>query len=264
MCLTVNIYTENLAEPINLCFRLNLIREDRLLRNSVQDFNTLKISEIQPLLFPLRRKCSGKKIAQSGPIPAVTEIMKPRKSLLLLLIVPFLMGFGKARQVEIHLGFNLMPHYPKDLVTFGIVKIHKDEIIDFQSISKREFIMIASCYQISAANPLVINYFEEYDIPFCEVEWNGLEEIHDVYCPTLNHLWKLRYSKIPDQYGNNSSVLEGETGGWAKSPFKPSDPQLAMLNEYGIFRTGDFAWGDNCFRLIKATTTPGWVSDYSK
>jgi hypothetical protein len=225
MCLTVNIYTENLAEPINLCFRLNLIREDRLLRNSVQDFNTLKISEIQPLLFPLRRKCSGKKIAQSGPIPAVTEIMKPRKSLLLLLIVPFLMGFGKARQVEIHLGFNLMPHYPKDLV---------------------------------------INYFEEYDIPFCEVEWNGLEEIHDVYCPTLNHLWKLRYSKIPDQYGNNSSVLEGETGGWAKSPFKPSDPQLAMLNEYGIFRTGDFAWGDNCFRLIKATTTPGWVSDYSK
>lgn len=174
-----------------------------------------------------------------------------------------LVGFGEARKVENHLGFNLMPHYPTQLVTFGIIQTHNGEIIDFQSIPKREFILIASCYQLSKANPDDINYFKEYDIPFCEVEWDNLEEIHNVYCPTLDNLWKLRYSELPDRY-SNSGVLTGASGGWAKSPYRPSDGQLLMLNEFGISRIGDFAYGDDCFRLIKATTTPGWVSDYSK
>ncbi len=170
------------------------------------------------------------------------------------------------RKVESHLGFNLMPHWPNQLNTFGVIETHQGAIIDFKSLPLKEFVLIGTGQQRSAANPDKRDFFSDYYIPRCEAWYDKPFEIHIVDCSTVENLWKLRYSKSPGNPGSGgSTVLTGGSGGagWAKGEFGPNKAQLAMLNEFGIYKLGDFAFGDKCFRLIKASTDPAWVAQYT-
>ena len=157
-----------------------------------------------------------------------------------------------------------MPHYPEQLNTFVIVQTHQGDIIDFKSIPQREFVVISAGMQCSSANPDGVNFFEEFNIPLCEAWYDEPFRKHIVDCPAIKDLWKLRFSKRPaDPEPTGATTISGSYGaGWAKREFSPSEGQLKMLNEFGIYDYDDFAYGDDCFRLIKATTDAGWRGQY--
>ncbi|NNE56296.1 MAG: hypothetical protein HKN32_09765, partial [Flavobacteriales bacterium] len=175
--------------------------------------------------------------------------------LMLIGMLPFVLGSFQPRIAQDHLGFNLMPHWPGSLNTFGIVKTFQGKMIDFNHLSEKEFILVASGLMKCPCNPDGKNFFEEFQVPRCEAWWDQPFAQHEFDCPTINNLWKLRFSKRPGS-GNlpENSTESGYSPdrGWAKTEFGPSKGQLQMLNSYGIKDLDDFAVGDKCFELIKS------------
>ncbi len=159
-----------------------------------------------------------------------------------------------------------MPTWNGALVTFAEVSVHKEQVIDFKSIPEREFILISLGKMKSAANPNMADFMALYDIPQCSVEYLDDFDRHQLRCNTVENLWKLRYRFPPGDPSAQASVESGSAnGGWALGPNganAPSAHQRQILAGYNMGTLADFVWGGNCFRLIKSTTEPSWLSNY--
>ncbi|MFT5183709.1 MAG: hypothetical protein ACI84C_000835 [Flavobacteriales bacterium] len=169
-------------------------------------------------------------------------------------------------EVERHLGFNLMPTWPGALVTYAEITIYKGDIIDFKSISELEFIVISLGKMKSAANPNQSDFLQLYDIPHCEVEYIDDLYVHQIRCNTIQSLWKLRYRFPPGAPSTKASIETGSIGGgWTlgtNGANAPSPRQREILKTFGMKTLADFVWGGRCYRLVKATTEPSWLSSY--
>lgn len=159
-----------------------------------------------------------------------------------------------------------MPTWSSGLVTYAEVTVFKGQVIDFKSINQREFIMMSLGQMKSAANPNQSDFLKLYDIPHCEVQYIDAFDVHQIKCNTIESLWKLRYRFPPGDPSAKASVESGSTsGGWALGPQganAPSPHQREVLATFGMETLADFVWGGSCYRLIKSTTDPAWLSSY--
>jgi hypothetical protein len=209
--------------------------------------------------------------------------MKLKRSLSLFRVLLLtVLGVGLLQQAspplsgfKDHLGFSLMPGANSSPVSFKIVRIFEDPKIPavVQSISRDEFLRIATGAQPSSANPTNENLFIKHEITQCS--W-GKDTVmnHMLYkggwqCSIVDDLWKLRYSEYPFQVPvtPGSKVIDPlaehiPTKGWAKQTSAPSDGQLNMLRAYGIVFVIDILYGDNAFRLLHDMQDPAWESRY--
>ena len=203
-------------------------------------------------------------------------------------IVPLalcLLGFGLFQQSDQaaltwhdHLGFSLMPGANSSLVSFYIVRKFDDPAkqITAQNITKNEFVAIAYGWGESSANPKAENLFTKFDVKQCGYIPDTI--IHHVLykgglgCSPLDDLWRLAYSEYPyggvttsDAPKDPESVNNpnGPGPGWARSPFKPSEGQIQILQSYGAATYIDIIYGDNAFHLLHDMQDPLWVAKYA-
>ncbi|MDQ3110095.1 MAG: hypothetical protein M3R17_09385 [Bacteroidota bacterium] len=196
----------------------------------------------------------------------------------------FLTGFGFFQQsgdpvttYHDHLGFSLLPGANSQLVTYCIVRKFDDPAKQFtaQNISKNEFVSIAYGWGNSTANSKNENLFTKFEISHCGYIPDTI--IHYVLykgglrCNPLDDLWRLAYSDHP--YSNatpavpaNPSSVTTPTGpgpGWARSPLRPSEGQIQILQSYGAETFIDVIYGDDAFHLLHDMQDAAWVSRYS-
>jgi hypothetical protein len=151
-----------------------------------------------------------------------------------------------------------MPNYSGELNTFAVLQIKDGQVVHWQPIPRQQFILIASGLMRSKCNPEGVDFFEQHGIPLCDAWYDKAFSRYRIACPNVDNLWKLRFSKHP-----KSSPSENEAEkGWAGGEFGPTESQLGKLHVFGIYDLDDFAFGDKCFELIRATSDPAWVSQY--
>lgn len=207
-----------------------------------------------------------------------------RKRVHIIPIALILLGLGLFQQAgeaaltyHDHLGFSLMPGANSSPVSYYIVRKFDDPAkqITAQNISKNEFIGIAYGWGQSSANPKGEDLFTKFEVAHCGYVPDTIIH-HVIYkgglgCGPLDDLWRLGYSEYP--YGNtttnipaNPQSVSNPTGrgpGWARSPFKPSDGQIQILQSYGAETFIDIIYGDAAFHLLHDMQDAAWVSKYS-
>lgn len=174
---------------------------------------------------------------------------------------PVFTSFVSMPKIDCMLGICLKPRYVDDLVTYAIIEEINGKRHSITKIEESSFILIAAGQMRSDANPEGINYFEEFDIPFCEISYDSLFQKHTTYCRSVENLWKLRYQKKPNDL-TESSTLGAENSGWAEGKNCPSERQMEMLSEFGMSTINKYAKGEKCFQLLKSISDPAWVSLY--
>jgi hypothetical protein len=199
-------------------------------------------------------------------------------------ITLILLGFGLFQQAgeaaltfHDHLGFALMPSANSSPVSYYIVRKYDDPAkqITSQHISKSEFIAIGYGWGQSSANPRGEDLFTKFEVAHCGYIPDTIIH-HVIYkgglgCSPLDDLWRLAYSEYP--YGNTTTNLpsnpasvsnpKGPGPGWARSPFKPSEGQIQILQSYGAETFIDIIYGDDAFHLLHDMQDAAWVSKYS-
>lgn len=189
--------------------------------------------------------------------------MRTISNILFLFVAAIACSSYSEVKVDYKFAVSLKPHWPQNLTTFAVVKEYKGEVIDSYKCDSRNFMLMASGMMRCDANPDKINYFEKFEIPYCEGVYDEVFTVHVVDCPILDNLWKLRYQKVPGNLSESNVESAGESG-WAKKKLNPDEYQFGMLSQFGISSLDDWAKGDDCFRLIKATTDMSWVMRYSE
>ncbi|MFH2141502.1 MAG: hypothetical protein ABIJ97_03700 [Bacteroidota bacterium] len=139
-----------------------------------------------------------------------------------------------------YFGFSLNTGVSDATETFGIVRISDDGDMEFNIISRFNWILQAYGVQESEANTDSTNYFEKYNL---EVK-------------ILGELWKIRYGEYPFK-------SQTEKFGWAQTPYTPSKAQLNYLKKYGFKNIGSVIYGENAFNLLRDMMSPEWVGNYS-
>jgi hypothetical protein len=201
----------------------------------------------------------------------------------ILLLCLFIAGFGLFQQsgdpattYHDHLGFSLLPGANSHPATYCIVRKFDDPAKQFtaQNISKNEFISIAYGWGNSSANPKNENLFTKFEVAHCGYIPDTVIH-HRLYkgglgCNPLDDLWRLAYSEYP--YGSaapttpvNPATVNnpGNPGpGWARSPFKPSEGQIQILQSYGAETFIDVIYGDDAFHLLHDMQDLAWVTRY--
>lgn len=138
-----------------------------------------------------------------------------------------------------YFAISLQPS-TQDVITFAIVEMNeKGEVYNRIFLNRTNWLRQIVGIQESIANPEGKNLMKDAGI-----------ESPDV----VKDLWKLRYAEFPYSTSNEK--------GWASKPRNPSDEQMKMLNQFGIYTLNDFAVGEKLLQLLKAMEDPGWVSEY--
>ena len=121
-------------------------------------------------------------------------------------------------------------------ISYGIMRENPDSTREVIFLTKQSFLRQASGNEKSRANPEKINFFEE----------------HNIDSKVLDVLWKLKHDKNP--YGDDL--------GWGTELGAPTKAQYKMLNEFGIKRKSDYAFGDNLWQFLIKVDDPVWVNQY--
>lgn len=151
----------------------------------------------------------------------------------------------------VSMGYNQMNEF------YHLVAYQKigTNLINKRVLRRDEFIYYFSGFYPSKYNPNRINYFDKYGI------WGGIyvdsiskEKIP--YCPSLDSLWKIRYSEFP--------VGGSREKGWSNSDLNPSANQIKYLNErYNLkdFRS-EYIIDTNFIHLLRDLTDSLWIDNY--
>ena len=94
-----------------------------------------------------------------------------------------------------------------------------------------------------------------YDL-FCKATDRPLDYLK------LFDLWALRYNRNPycpiDCTPAENMLVEG----FGQHQFRPSWPQIKILQKYGITYINDFFYGENLFELLSDFQNPDWREKY--
>jgi len=113
-----------------------------------------------------------------------------------------------------------------------------DSTYEIIFLTKDAFILQASGYEQSLANPEKINFFEK----------NKLNP------SILNEIWRLKHDVYP--YGNSEEM------GWGTKVGVPSKAQFGMLKEFGLEQMTDYAFGEHLWLLLIRLNDPLWTASY--
>ncbi len=166
--------------------------------------------------------------------------------------------------VQYEFAFNLAPSYNSQLVSFAIVASRDGKVINKRFISETSFIRQVAGLELSKANPDQIDLFEKYELTDCFYKYDSIKDLYvDGYnCFRLVDLWALKYGRNP--FCPEGCVpLEGSLmKGWAAQNYRPSWPQLQILQQYGVIYVNDFFHGENMFNLFSDMKDSKWINTY--
>ena len=218
--------------------------------------------------------------------------MKKLFLLLILNILPLIIfsqqqfGNNSKESKNYTFGVRIVPT-DRGVGRFYAIYSSNNEISKITTLSKKNFVKIASGLQSSNHNIYEINYFTEYGvIDSAKLMKNIVRSIrpqrsdnnfdedffeyqkknrynHSVTFladSLIGNLWKLRFAKYP--YGGTLDTM-----GWTNNfdnKYMPRPEQMDILRGYGIDRIDDYIWGDNFFRLLKDCRNPAWRQAYSE
>ena len=75
-------------------------------------------------------------------------------------------------------------------------------------------------------------------------------------------LWALRYNRNPYCPIDCSPAENMLVEGFGQHQFRPSWPQIQILQKYGITYINDFFYGENLFELLADFQNPDWREKY--
>ncbi len=186
---------------------------------------------------------------------------------LIFIIMASFLSFSshKTNYVKYEFAFNLGASYNTQLVSFSIVGTKDNQIIYKKNISESSFIRQISGVELSKANPEKINYFEKYELTDCFYKYDSIKDIYvDGYnCFRLSDLWALKYGRNPHCPGDCIPAEGMLVKGWAAQNFRPSWPQLQILQQYGIINIDDTFHGEKMFQLFSDMKDSNWIYTYA-
>jgi hypothetical protein len=181
------------------------------------------------------------------------------KHLVLIIVCLFSLSFSEVKPPAFRyvFGARIAIGVNSSMVSFVAMKYSNDGILRAKRYytSKDEFIKVLSGYWPSPFNPEKIEYFKENKI-IGGVFVNDTIHMEVGYCPSLDSLWKLRFSDWP-YHGRNEA-------GWSLSKTRPGPKQEEYLaKRYNIKQLDfDYIVDTNFWKLLYDVTDPKWIEEY--
>lgn len=181
------------------------------------------------------------------------------KYLAFILLLLFSFSFSKVKQpaYRIVFGARISTGVNSSVVSFVAMKYSEDGILRAKRnySSKDEFIKVLSGYWPSPFNPDKTDYFQLNKV-VGGVFVNDTIRVEIGYCPSLDSLWKIRYSDWPF-HGKNEA-------GWSLNRTRPSLKQEAYLADRYHIKQLDFDYivDTNFWKLLYDVTDSTWIENY--
>ena len=163
--------------------------------------------------------------------------------------------------VNYHLAISINPASNSGYINYAVVGETNGKLVYTKFITCNEFILIGMGKQISAANDLGVNIFKQFKIKDCLYKYDS-SDCKKKPEPKLFDLWSLRYNKNPFCPGECIPTEEMLVDGFGQHKFRPSWPQIQILQNYGIIYINDFFYGENLFQLLADFQKPEWRTKY--
>ncbi len=122
--------------------------------------------------------------------------------------------------------------------SYAMVRQYYNGSTEVIYLTYESFILQVKGLEESRANPQKINFIKKYEIT---------EE-------AFAAIWMLKHDEYP--FG-----IKRDKGFGTKSGI-PSKAQFGMLNQFGIYKIDDFAYGENMWRLMKRIENYDWLVNY--
>ena len=163
--------------------------------------------------------------------------------------------------VKHHLAISINPNCNSQYVNYAVVTESSGKIIKTRFITVREFILIGMGKQPSEANINRENLFERFNIKDCLYKFDSLKCLKKPELKLFD-LWALRYNRNPFCPPDCTPAENMLVKGFGQHKFRPSWPQVQMLQKYGITYINDFFYGENLFNLLSDFQKPEWRNQY--
>lgn len=177
----------------------------------------------------------------------------------LLFLLLFSVSFSKVKPPAYRyvFGARISVGVNSSLVSFVAMKYSDDGILRAKRYytSKDEFIKVLSGYWPSPFNPDKIDYFKANHV-IGGVFVNDTIRVEIGYCPSMDSLWKIRFSDWPF-HGKNEA-------GWSLSKTRPSLKQEEYLaKRYNIKQLDfDYIVDTNFWKLLYDVNDSTWIENY--
>jgi hypothetical protein len=178
----------------------------------------------------------------------------------LVIVCFFLLSFSGTKQQKqdmepvfgVAFGYNQMNEY-YHLVAYQRIG---ENLLNKRILRRDDFIYYFSGFYPSKYNPTRINYFDKYGI-FGGVYVDSISNEKIPYCPSLDSLWKIRYSEYP-------ALDASEHYGWSNDKLNPSPGQMEYLkNRYNIKGiNNEYIMDKHFIQLLRDATDSLWIENY--
>jgi len=161
---------------------------------------------------------------------------------------------------EYYFGFNLMPTFTGELITYAIVEVKNGVVVGAVPLEREQWFKYASGVEAHPANPQRINHFKENEVDSCWINYDAFYFKYKKYkyvgheCNAMDRLWKIRYKEHPSEYGLK---------GWSKQAYNPSAEQFAFLKKYyNIADQQSYCYGKDMYQLFRDMNDLDWPKFY--
>lgn len=160
-----------------------------------------------------------------------------------------------------YLAISINPNCNSQYVNYAIITESNGKIIKTRFISGSEFIRIGMGKQPSKANNSGENIFQKFQIKDCLYKYDSSQCLKT---PDLKlfDLWALRYNRNPYCPPDCTPAKDMLVDGFGQYKFRPSWPQIQILQKYGITYINDFFYGEKLFKLLADFQKPEWRNKY--
>jgi hypothetical protein len=160
-----------------------------------------------------------------------------------------------------HLAISINPNCNSQYVSYAIITESNGKVVKTRFISGSEFIRIGMGKQPSKANNSGENIFKKFQIKDCLYKYDSSQCLKT---PDLKlfDLWALRYNRNPFCPPDCTPAKDMLVDGFGQYKFRPSWPQIQILQRYGITYINDFFYGENLFQLLADFQNPEWRNNY--
>ena len=160
-----------------------------------------------------------------------------------------------------HLAISINPNCNSHYVNYAVITESNGKIIKTRFITGREFILIGMGKQPSEANSNNENLFKRFKIKDCLYKYDSIQCLKKSDLKLFD-LWALRYNRNPFCPPDCTPAENMLVEGFGQHKFRPSWPQIQILQNYGITYINDFFYGENLFHLLSDFQKPDWRNKY--